>query len=211
VDLERLFQQLVLNLAATDPARLRRPIPLADVRNTIVPYRTNRRALGIESNDDYELALMRLCAGESGWARTEPADVQAEFAGEVQSANPDLDLLQQRDQAVILLNPEAVSKVMDPKPDLRFAPSQSPIASDQKTPRKRAKTRPELPLAEERPLAGCTRCGGTLPVGRIVNFCPQCGHNLTRRHCAQCNSQIEASWKHCVSCGASASGTRNAG
>jgi hypothetical protein len=210
VELERLFRQIVLNIAAVDPARLRRPIPLPEIRNTILPYRANRRALCIESSEDYELALMRLCAGEAGWARTEPAGVQAEFAAEIGSANPDLDLLDQRDQAAVLLNPEAVGKVLDPKPDLRFAPTHSSTAPDQKTPPKRTRTKPES-VAVGQPPACCTRCGGTLPIGRVVNFCPQCGHNLMRRHCPQCNSELEATWKHCVGCGTSVSGVRHAG
>ena len=35
-DLQRLFRQLVRNLAATDPARLHRALPLTDIRDTIV-------------------------------------------------------------------------------------------------------------------------------------------------------------------------------
>ena len=58
-DLERLFRQLVLNLRATDPARLRRPLELADIRDGILPYRANRRALQLETSEDYEVALMR--------------------------------------------------------------------------------------------------------------------------------------------------------
>ncbi len=86
-DLERFFRQIVRNLAATDPARLRRPLPLIEIRESIVPYRANRRALQLESSEDYELVLMRLCAGEGGFARTEPAEVRAEFddrSGELQ-------------------------------------------------------------------------------------------------------------------------------
>ena len=37
--------RMVANLAATDPALLRRPVPLAEVPVSIVPYRGNRRAL----------------------------------------------------------------------------------------------------------------------------------------------------------------------
>jgi hypothetical protein len=34
-----------------------------------------------------------------------------------------------------------------------------------------------------------------------VKFCPQCGHNLTRRECPSCKSELESSWRHCVHCG----------
>ena len=63
-DLERFFRQLVANLAASDPARLHHPIPLEDIQESIVPYRSNRRALHLDSSEDYEMVLLRLCAGE---------------------------------------------------------------------------------------------------------------------------------------------------
>ena len=70
-DLERFFRRLVANLAGTDPALLHRPIPLEDIHQSIVPYRTNRRALQLESSEDYELVLLRLCAGEEPFALSE--------------------------------------------------------------------------------------------------------------------------------------------
>jgi predicted RNA-binding Zn-ribbon protein involved in translation (DUF1610 family) len=206
VDLERLFRQLVQSLAATDPARLRGSIHLAEIRDSIVPYRASRRALQIESSEDYELALLRLCAGEGGLARTE-SGIQAEFAAEIGSSNPDLSLVHQRGDTAIQLNQDAVARILDPKPDLRFAPRQSPIAADPKTPRKRTRAKPDSPAAEQRPLTSCNRCGGALPVGRVVNFCPQCGQNLV--HCSHCNTELEATWKHCVSCGMSVAGPRS--
>jgi hypothetical protein len=56
-ELERFFRRLVANLAGSDPARLHRPIPLEDILESIVPYRSNRRALLLESSEDYELVL----------------------------------------------------------------------------------------------------------------------------------------------------------
>ena len=85
--------QLVRNLASTDPARLHRPIPLQDVLHGIVPYRTNRRALQLDTSEDYEMVLLRLCAGEGSLVRTEPEAARARFAQEVQSPNPDLHVL----------------------------------------------------------------------------------------------------------------------
>jgi hypothetical protein len=209
VDLERLFRQLVQSLAAIDPARLRGPIHLAEIRDSIVPYRASRRALQIESSEEYELALMRLCAGEAGLARTEPASIQAEFAAEIGSANPDLSLVHQRGDTAIQLNPEAVARILDPKPDLRFAPRQSPTAADPRTPRKRTRAKPDAPAGAQRVLTSCNRCGAVPPAGRVVNFCPQCGQNLVRPHCSHCNTELEPTWKHCVSCGTSVAGPRS--
>jgi hypothetical protein len=44
---------------------------------------------------------MQLCAGEGGFAITEPEDVQELFGVEVRSTNPDLGLLQLHENAAL--------------------------------------------------------------------------------------------------------------
>jgi hypothetical protein len=195
-DLERLFRQLILNLRATDPARLRRPLALADIRDGILPYRANRRALQLETSEDYEIALMRLCAGEAGFARTDPYEAQLEFASELESSNPDLGLIQRQQKAVLYLDQDAVARVTDATPDSAFAPREPDVERD-----RGAKKTPPPRERVETGAAQCSRCEGPLPKGRVVNFCPQCGQDLRRRLCPQCNTQLEPEWKHCVSCG----------
>jgi Double zinc ribbon len=203
VKLDRLFHQIVRNLAAADPSRLSQPLPLAELRYSVVPYRANRRALQIETSEDYELALIRLFSGETGLARTEPADLEEEFAREAQSAHPDLEILERHPTAELHLEPAAVAQVLNPEPDLRFAPRHSSVSPEVKLPRRgsRAKT---ASAPEVTPPARCRRCSVTLPAGRVVNFCPQCGQNLRRRQCGQCGNELELDWKHCVNCGAAA-------
>jgi hypothetical protein len=192
-DLERFFAQLVRNLAASDRGRLLKPLLLVDIRNSILPYRANRRALQLESSEDYESVLMRFCAGEGGFARTGPDEVRDEFIKELASPNPDLTIVQQYENAVVHLDPKAVAKALDPKPELAYAPQDDV---------------PE-PEHAEKPYAGsapadsrCSRCGAGLPVDRVVNFCPQCGQNLKRRRCPECKAELEPGWRHCVTCGA---------
>jgi hypothetical protein len=196
-DLDRIFRQIVVNLTATDPARLRDPLSLAEIRDSIVPYRANRRALQIESSEDYEVALIRLCAGEGGLATTQPREAQEEFASELVSPNPDLSVIQKHEKAFVSLNPDALARAADPNPDRAFAPRETtepPTVPRQPTPA-------ATPRPIENELPRCKRCGDTLPTGRVVNFCPQCGQNLTRRRCPQCNAELELEWRHCVSCG----------
>jgi double zinc ribbon protein len=198
-DLERLFHQLVSNLAATDPARLHRPLPLADIRETIVPYRANRRTLQLETSEDYELVLMRLCAGEGGFARTEPEETRAEFAAEARSQNPDLTLIQRHENAVVILEPEPLAKALAPSVDLAFAP-----------PDQRFQPEPvKDPAPSRRPAAStpqCNHCNGELPMARKVKFCPHCGASQALTHCPACHTPLEAGWKHCVSCGTAVEG-----
>jgi hypothetical protein len=196
-DVERLFRQLVANLGATQPARLRQPLLLADIRRTIVPYRANRRALQMESSEDYEVALMRLCAGEGGFARTGPDEVHDEFKREIGSPNPDLTLVEQRESAVVHLDPDAVMRIMSSNPELAYAPPAKDRAAEPPAPA----VAPSSP-APKKAAPHCHRCASALPAGRVINFCPHCGQNLARRHCPQCNTELEPDWKHCVSCGA---------
>jgi hypothetical protein len=202
-DLERFVRQIVRNLAATDPARLHRPLPLTELRETIVPYRANRRALQLESSEDYELVLMRLCAGEGGFARTEPAEVRAEFEIEVGNSNPDLGIVHRYANAVVSLEPKALALALDHEPGLAFAPpghsppepSLEPLAADA-----------ESAVAGVPPIPRCRLCGRELPAGRAINFCPHCGGSQVLTRCPTCQSELEAGWRHCIKCGASVSG-----
>jgi predicted RNA-binding Zn-ribbon protein involved in translation (DUF1610 family) len=209
-DLERFFRQIVRNLAATDPARLHRPLPLADLHDSIVPYRANRRALQLESSEDYALVLMRFCAGEGGFARTEPADVRAEFEIEVGSSNPDLDIVHRHENAVVRLEPKPLAMALNHEPGLAFAP---PDHSGRLSMEEAAATPLEAPSVEVRGadvrsaraggdrIAQCGLCGRALPTSRVVHFCPHCGGSQGLTRCPACQSETEPGWRHCVSCG----------
>ena len=71
-DLDRLYRLLVRNARTAGPDYLARPFELAELYQTLIPYRHYRRELGIETSEDYELALMRLIAGERGYLVAEP-------------------------------------------------------------------------------------------------------------------------------------------
>ncbi|MEA2724236.1 MAG: hypothetical protein QOH59_2007 [Gemmatimonadales bacterium] len=209
-DLERFFRQIVRNLAATDPARLHRPLPLSELHDSILPYRANRRVLQLESSEDYELVLMRLCAGEGGFARTEPAEVRVEFEVEVGSSNPDLGIIHRHPNAVLSLESKPLALALDHQPGLAFAPPD--LAGRPSEPREAAARLPELPslepLDDAEPAGGtghgpaqCGICGRVLPTGRVVNFCPHCGGSQVLTRCPACQSETEPRWRHCVSCG----------
>ena len=207
-DLSRFFRQMVRNLAATDPTRLRRPLPLGEIRRTILPYRANRRALRLETSEDYELVLIRLCAGEGGFARTEPDDVHAAFAAEALSSNPDLTIAHRHENAVVILNQEQLSRALDPAQELAFAPSDQRFAPP--APRKPAPApdppAPARDVSKKQPgplpPAICRACSGKLPPGRSVKFCPHCGESQVLTHCPECQTELEPAWRHCVACGA---------
>ncbi len=121
-DVERFFRRLVSNLAATDPARLRRPVPLDEIFHEILPYRANRRALQLDTSEDYELVLLRLCAGEGSLVRTEPDEARARFAEEIRSANPDLDVLHAFENVQVTLKAESLARALEAEPESFYAP-----------------------------------------------------------------------------------------
>ncbi len=218
-DVERFFRRLVSNLAASDPARLRRPVPLDDILRDILPYRANRRALRLETSEDYELVLLRLCAGEGSLVRTEPEEARARFASEIESANPDLEVLHSFEHVQVTIRPEPLSWALAPEPDPVYAPTPRHAEAEEALdlgdialPRVEAPREPpdyeepieaEEPAAEERDVRPiCVYCGGSLPAGRSVNFCPHCGQSQTQMLCPECRSEVEPGWRHCVNCGA---------
>ncbi len=210
-DLERFFRRIVENLASTDPARLRRPLPLADLQHDVLPYRANRRALELESSEDYEMVLLRLCAGEGGLVRTEPEDARARFAKELRTPNPDLGVLHAFENVVLTLRSEPLAQALDPARE-REAAYAPPMPEPSDLPQL-----PDIPELEEISasdgIAGdelleppvdaplCLYCGETLPEHRSVSFCPHCGRSQTVPTCARCRSELEPGWKHCVNCG----------
>jgi predicted RNA-binding Zn-ribbon protein involved in translation (DUF1610 family) len=215
-DLERFFRRLVENLAGTDPARLHRPLPLDDILQAIVPYRANRRALGLDSSEEYELVVMRLCAGEGGLVRTEPDEARARLAEELRSANPDLAVLHSFESVLLTLRPEPLARALGPAPE-EYAPPDTEPAAVEPEPADALEipTLPDLPdldpqpepdpdpetVPEPEPPSRCAYCGGQLPPGRAVNFCPHCGQSQILMLCPSCRSEVEPGWKHCVSCG----------
>ena len=228
-DVERFFRRLVANLASSDPARLHHPIPLEDVYQSIIPYRSNRRALHLETSEDYEMVLLRLCAGEGDLVRTEPEDARVEFVEEVKSPNPDLDVLRRLQHVVISLRSEPLARALEAEPALEapyltapaVAPPAPPIPGldlpqvetfepagalldDDPLPGE-----PVEPLLDEDQLADepapsaphCLYCGDRLPADRPVRFCPHCGQRQAPAECPRCHSEVEPGWRHCVNCG----------
>lgn len=48
---------------------------------------------------------------------------------------------------------------------------------------------------------GCRFCGGRLPDGRHMTYCPHCGLDLTKRQCPACSTELDTGWRFCVTCG----------
>jgi hypothetical protein len=112
-DLDRMYRRLVQNLRAGFPDLLARPFEVSELYTTLIPYRHNRRELGFETNQDYELALLRLLSGERGYLIGDP-QMQEDLRDEIQSPNPDLSKFRAYSTSMVSLAPEGARSVEPP-------------------------------------------------------------------------------------------------
>src|SRR5256886_13311650 len=86
-ELDRLFGLLVTALARE--TRIAVPFPAAEVYEKLVPYRSNRSLLNVATHQDYEMAVLRLLAGERGYVQLEPDNIREAMQREIATVNPD--------------------------------------------------------------------------------------------------------------------------
>jgi hypothetical protein len=173
-DLDRLYQHLVASLHADAPHLLRQRFTVGDLAQQLVPYRLHRRALGFDSIQQYDLAMLRLVAGERGYLTSEPVVQDAARQG-LASGQPDVEALRRFSDAPAALAPEPLRSVVGetsppttaapataapaaapvPSSPVSEAPSAPQTAGGQFTPLSIAITPipPEAPLAAAPPAA----------------------------------------------------------
>jgi len=242
-DLDRVFHRLVSNIRHRHSEYLTLPFTVQELYETLIPYRHHRRELGIETNQDYEIAMTRLLSGERDYLLTDQS-MRDKLQAEVASPNMDPGAFREFSESRVSLAPEALRRIRaltasaDPAVDAAAAapsapigssPGQSPQPSDASgapsavpAPAAVNATFPisspvAIPASAESatkaaPAAlsslmnvavpeGCRFCGGTLPEGRNVIYCPHCGNNLSVSRCPACGSELETGWKFCATCG----------
>jgi len=160
-----------------------RSASVAEIRSTLVPYQTERRALEFASIEDYETVLLRLIAEEQGHLRTSPPAAAERCREELAQPNPDLGVLDHLGDAIVQLGSPAGAP---PAPEP--APLSHPAA-----PAPSAASRPKPP--------GCPHCGRGLPAARAATFCPWCGERVIPLSCSRCGTELEPGWRHCITCG----------
>jgi hypothetical protein len=220
-ELDRMYRRLVHNIRAGFPDLLTQPFEVATLHQHLVPYRLNRRELGLDSAEDYELTLTRLLAGTRGLL-TGDEEMQSALRAELESPNPDLSAFRAFATSRVALAPDAVhalDSTPSPRPSAEPArpvearkaemagratvevtasstvsPRPQPAPVDRTAPAQRAKPGRATPH-------GCRYCGGELPEGRDVQFCPHCGQNLLVKQCPACSTELEVDWQYCITCG----------
>ena len=127
-EVERFFRHLVDVLCESDPDRLKRPIQISEIYQSILPYRHHRSALGFDTNEDYEMAVLRFLAGDGGFASLDPPEVQDALSQEVRAINPNPSAFREYAAARVYLNAGAVRTVTEAQE--AYAPPSAPEQQD---------------------------------------------------------------------------------
>jgi Double zinc ribbon len=206
-NLDRMFRHLVRTIETRKREYLSRPFEVIELHQTILPYRLHRRELGLETNHDYELTLLELLSGARGYLVVDDRMRDA-LRKELASTKPDPSVLREFANAHVALASDAVRRLdttetrdgtrTDPTP----AASPTPAATipPVTTPRRGLTSQPRT-VAVAAAGEPCRFCGGALPAGRQITFCPHCGQNLTVINCAACGTELELGWTYCTTCG----------
>ena len=196
-DLDRLFERLVRVLAEDAPGRLAVPFPACEAYERLVPYRSNRSILRVATRQDYEMAVLRLLSGERGYASLEPGDIREALRREAGESNADTGLFRQFPDAILSLNRIAAERFLRGDGAYAPPPPSLPLDSPQAGEVVEQPGEMEVDATEQ-----CPYCGETLPAGRKVNFCPQCGQPPSGElRCPACGGEVDVGWRYCVSCG----------
>ncbi len=220
-ELDRLFRQLIRNLAELDPAGVHGPVEIAELYQRLIPYRTHRTHLGLDTHEDYEMVVLRLLAGERGYALVEPAEVREALLREARAVNPNTGFFKQYGNAKVTFDPGHVRAALgglavgdepagesEPQPPLEVDTAGEPAGGGAPEADAAAEGMPfaleDEPAATVSPRMGsapCSFCGGELPIGRAVIFCPHCGQNVGVVHCPACGTELDFGWRFCITCG----------
>ena len=219
-ELDRLFSLLVAALARE--TRIAVPFPAAEIYERLVPYRSNRARLNVATHQDYEMAVLRLLAGERSYVQLEPDSVREAMQREIATINPDPAYFRSFPEAQVMVNGRAAERVL--MADRAYAPPASPdtdedglldTTGENPIPPAPPSTLPPPPAphhhAERFRIARpphallesqCEYCGGVLPSNRDVRFCPHCGQPQEGDlKCPACDSPVDVGWAYCLSCG----------
>jgi len=109
-ELDRLYRLLVDAIRAQQPELLARPFEVADIYQSIMPYRLHRRALGMETNSDYEMTLLRLLSGERGYVIGDE-EMQDALRRELATPNPDPGAFRPFAQSHVALAADALRRL----------------------------------------------------------------------------------------------------
>jgi hypothetical protein len=121
--LDRMYRHLVRTIRSRFPQYLSQPFDVAELNQSILPYRLHRRELGIESNEDYEIALTELLSGARDYLIVDE-HMRDALRAELASVNPDPTAFKQFAGRTVALSPAAL-RTLEAGPGERVDAEQS--------------------------------------------------------------------------------------
>ena len=227
-DVERMYRHLVRTIKSTSPQLLTQPFQVADLYATILPYRLHRRDLGLETNQDYEMAMLELLSGARGYLVVEDR-MREVLGGTLKSSNPDPQLIREFASSRVSLAPEAL-RAMDPEAlpapvsatartvpagvpaaETDAAPSRATAGAAPGTARDTASITASAPSVVPRstgtspsaPPAASRRPSRPVTIAPAGETCPHCKGELPAgrqiNFCPHCGQDLTV--QHCPACG----------
>lgn len=149
-ELTRFARRLVEQLTASKEG-VNRAVPVGQIREKILPYRTHRRALMLESVEDYETVLLRLVAGERGFVRTLPPAAAKRCQDELAGANPDLGVLDELADSTIQITSLAAAQIVGDDGEVTLSEAKGPVSPEAPAPSAAARPQSDKPAAPRPP------------------------------------------------------------
>jgi hypothetical protein len=229
-DLER-FAAVLLAEWQGQGGRAESALPVSGLLDRTLPYRAARKALALESSEDYEALVLRLIGEEGGLVVTDPIEAAEMARTTLESKIPDLDVLRLLRSATLTFTDDAVSRLDGVRPlpgattseasppEVPAVPAAASRPEADVLPMRRASevadhTAVPVPPREVEPPPAfltkvaftapdglCWQCSQPLPTNRRVNFCVECGADQRAPQCLACGATVERHWKHCPDCG----------
>lgn len=188
-DLDRLAFRVARTVRTTYPHLLERGFTLSDLEERLAPFPEARREMASNGPDGYELTILRLLAGERGYLSADP-ELQQACRRALQMPSPTVSIVRTWAGSTLILRTQAFILGAE-RTSGAYAASGGESAAQAETER----------VESHDARCHCHFCGGSLPSGRSLTYCPFCGLNLTVRQCPACSTELERAWRFCVTCG----------
>lgn len=106
-NIDRMYRHLVRTVRSRFPQYLLQPFEVAELHQTILPYRHHRRELGLDTNEDYEITLTELLSGAREYLIVDER-MRDVLRSELASANPDPTAFKQFANTTVALSPASL-------------------------------------------------------------------------------------------------------
>ena len=206
----RFHRVLADSIAARTPAYLRKSFTVAEIYQSLAPFRSHHDRLGITLNREYDELLLRLLAGEGGYLVLESEPAREAIRRELERRHRNTGIYREFAAAKVRLNPARIPADLPDAPSAARATGEDgtrtrPAEDAARSPARRVATAGKVGRSGAGTKAApdtCPACGSKLPDDERLQFCPDCGENIREAPCPQCGEILKREWRFCIVCGA---------